>query len=548
MLDREVYFNMVKDRIPNSRTSEFLNALKAIILPTKNSVMIDYNLVATYINGQFRAIPQNQGLMEEGKLNDTYLLGNQKRYVERWDTAASTVSQNTYSRFRQALLPDGLDSFYVEINGNQDGGQDLELTEILRNSWNPDALTEIDSAVGDYMNYGTAVMTCQCRHLDINRVAFFELLNDQGQWTRAYFISTTPFYGSSMGYTGGTGGVYNSSNYLYSTGVEEPPILKIDFDFPAQLRRLVKMGKARSFTDYKMHEMPAGIFYQNTEGVELWKPYDRVALYEELYVARMGPRRAGYGTGCGVNALGPVVDANFTVGTRYLNLQRIIDPSWVKLSNVQTTTMSGQVGIDTSPGGITNVSNTSGVPMALDQMLRRDDQVQIEMQSFLPYRELFLKELDAAYNAFLFKPFEPVPANATATGAMIQLEDTINAYRAKADAFLENILIPMAEMKLKMALELAIQAAQIGDKTQEDYAKNVQIAELYFRLKDLGTDLRAKNAFRISVRDLAYVRRRQAAALEIQEQINLTTMAMQTAQMDQDFAQSMINKIKKHYK
>ena len=156
--------------IGDTGINELLNQLKADIISTKDEVRLDYQLVRIYIEGHLGYLYSNGVADAFGAkipIHTSY-----SRLKERWDTAATTLSQQTASRFRLSLLPDGLESMRAVVDGINNSVINDFFTEILRKAWPKDALTQINLAVSDYLNYGTAIMSSKGRHIDINTTSF----------------------------------------------------------------------------------------------------------------------------------------------------------------------------------------------------------------------------------------------------------------------------------------------------------------------------------------------------------------------------------------
>lgn len=498
--------------------NQVFNQLEADIKATKRGIELDYRLVKIYIEGNLRdkfngVLSNEPSRIRALALFDQSIVDNNKRFCERWDTAASTIAEQTASRFRLSLLPDGLDSISVIINGTSNSAINDFFTDMLKGAWPADGLTQINQAVMDYLNYGTACMTSQGRHVDINKLYFWELMDTKSRYVRAYLLNCDSF----------------------NTEFKEPKIIKIDPGFLEELERIVGFGLLKQrYLNLDTKAIKKDVFYWDKKGK--WKEYDRSYMYEQLYVAKMGNiNEDGYGTGCGVNALGPVIQSNYIVSTEYLNLGRINDPVWNKLMGVEIQNRSGSGTIDTYPGATNIIKSPSGIPMNIDQMVQRDQQGMIELQTFLPLREQFLKELDAAYNSYLFKPFDPVPQNTakSATEAIIQLQDTINAYRSKADAFLESIIKPMAKFLLLNTIALKIL------KKDEKLIEQITLLA--------GEGLNYKDNVEIQIKDYSWDQSRRLKAMEIQEELGLTSGAIQAAQLDPNLSTKLLDKIKKIY-
>jgi hypothetical protein len=139
MEDVQIYYH------DNTKRNTLLDQLKSDIIRTKDEVKRDYQLVRIYIEGFLGASLITSQYATAAKT----LYSSNSRLKERWDTAATTLSQQTASRFRLSLLPSGLDSLHAVVEGANNSVINDFFTEILRNSWPKDALTQINLAVSD---------------------------------------------------------------------------------------------------------------------------------------------------------------------------------------------------------------------------------------------------------------------------------------------------------------------------------------------------------------------------------------------------------------
>lgn len=480
---------MFKDDRKDDRknhNSDQISLLKTWLLSTKsNSFEANIDIFNMYVKGGFGSSYDTKSStvfnIAKPGIRSSFFKGNSsthERLVEKWDTTADSVSNQAASNFLKALMPLSEKSIKLEFarlresilnlpgdsaNFILDSLSSLEkqatfdLQQLLsskRTNFNE----MIYNTVKDFLDYGNAVILTDFsinskgevnyffRHLDFTNTYFwrekqkesFAVLNVRRQ---VEFLLKREYPAYEIG----------SPINLISQTQKDVYRIYITRDYVddgiIDLTDILQKFPSRDVHNAKVFEF---VLVDST--VIGFRPY----IYNPISIATIGNSENQYGFGDGLSAVGGIIMANFSSGSQYLTVQKlnsspmvVRDDTILDAAENSSPLVKGLIAdsqVDSSPGGITKVGNSSqmNATLGIGDMIQPLTTPHQQLNVFIELGMNAQKIITESFKAGTMNMTAEIP-NETATAASARIAQVLRNFTSRSEIFCQFILYNIIE-------------------------------------------------------------------------------------------------------